>query len=328
MRKRRRSSSRPRAKARAEIDARYAALLIPPFNAGSQWAVPASQDVVEGIGTAFADPNVYPVTDRGVTYAMGYFSAKRLGTGQYYLMSINDRAGHPLDGRKTYRLTIPPHAPVQQYWSATAYDRKTHALIQEMSRSSRASNSPDLKTNADGSVAIYFGPTAPAGQGSNWLPTNGRDFEVLFRLYGPKKAFFNKTWKLPDLEEVASQAQSSDVIRVTPDNFIRAESDLYFGARSRATGTGKLFHFREVMAVDQQTVIRGNRDTLYSSGVFDLDAGPVTVTLPDSGKRFMSMMVIDEDHYALETVYAPGTFTVSKGDVETRYILARHSHPG
>jgi len=165
MRKRRRSSSRPRAKARAEIDARYAALLIPPFNAGSQWAVPASQDVVEGIGTAFADPNVYPVTDRGVTYAMGYFSAKRLGTGQYYLMSINDRAGHPLDGRKTYRLTIPPHAPVQQYWSATAYDRKTHALIQEMSRSSRASNSPDLKTNADGSVAIYFGPTAPSPEG-------------------------------------------------------------------------------------------------------------------------------------------------------------------
>ena len=43
------------------------------------------------------------------------------------------------------------------------------------------------------------------------------------------------------------------------------------------------------------TVKRGNRDTLYSVGVFDLDAGPVTISLPDAGKRFMTMIVIDED---------------------------------
>ena len=88
------------------------------------------------------------------------------------------------------------------YWSATAYDRKTHALIRETSRSSRASNSAGVQQNADGSLDVFFGPKAPAGKESNWVPTNGRDFEILFRLYGPQKAFFDKTWKLSDIEEV------------------------------------------------------------------------------------------------------------------------------
>src|SRR5262249_52348266 len=84
------------------------------------------------------------------------------------------------------------------------------------------------------------------------------------------------------------QAQSSgDAIPVTPDNFRRAESDMYFASTAKeAGGIGKLFHHREVMRVDQQSVVRPNRDTLYSSGIFDLDAGPVTVTMPDAGGRF------------------------------------------
>jgi hypothetical protein len=80
-------------------------------------------------------------------------------------------------------------------------------------------------------------------------------------------------------------------------------------------------HDGDVLPIDKQTVIRGNRDTLYSSGVFDLDAGPVTVTLPDPGKRFMSMIAIDEEQYAIETVYAPGTFTYTKDRVGARYVL-------
>ena len=86
-------------------------------------------------------------------------------------------------------------------------------------------------------------------------------------------------------------------VPVTPDNFVRAESDRYLGNLVRESGIGKLFHRREPAAIDNQTVIRLNRDTLYSSAVFDLDAGPVTITLPDAGKRFMSMQVIDEDEY-------------------------------
>ena len=96
--------------------------------------------------------------------------------------------------------------PVYQYWSVTAYDRETHALIKGVDRASRASNAAELQKNADGSVDIYFGPEAPAGKESNWVPTDPlRGFELMFRLYGPKKEFFDKVWVLPDIERIAAR---------------------------------------------------------------------------------------------------------------------------
>ncbi|TYL88880.1 DUF1254 domain-containing protein [Bradyrhizobium cytisi] len=112
-----------------------------------------------------------------------------------------------------------------------------------------------------------------------------------------------------------------ETIPITVDNFVRAESDLYFrGILKDSGGIGKVLHRREPAAIDKQTVIRLNRDTLYSSAVFDLDAGPVTITLPDTGKRFMSMQVINEDHYVPEVVYGKGSHTLSKDKVGTRYV--------
>jgi hypothetical protein len=75
-----------------------------------------------------------------------------------------------------------------------------------VSRASRSSQIPELQKNADGSVDIYFGPEAPAGKDSNWVPTDpNRKFEVMFRLYAPTKALFDKTWVLPDIEKVPVQ---------------------------------------------------------------------------------------------------------------------------
>lgn len=108
---------------------------------------------------------------------------------------------------------------------------------------------------------------------------------------------------------------------VTPDNFARAESDLYFGNIVKDGGLGRFVHRREPAAIDNQTVIRLNRDTLYSAAVFDLDAGPATVTLPDAGGRFMSMQVIDEDQYTPPAIYQPGSHTLTKDKVGTRYVL-------
>ena len=94
-------------------------------------------------------------------------------------------------------------------------------------------------------------------------------------------------------------AQSTNnAIPVTVDNFVRAESDLYAGNVAKEGGLGTLTHRREPASIDHQTVIRLNRDTLYSSGVFDLDAAPVTITLPAASAHFMSLQVISEDHYA------------------------------
>jgi hypothetical protein len=101
---------------------------------------------------------------------------------------------------------VPANAPVKQYWSATVYDRATHALIRDLPRASAASQSAELKKTPDGSVDIFFGPKAPAGQESNWVPTKADgDFEVLFRLYAPTKVLFDKTWTLPDIEKIAAQ---------------------------------------------------------------------------------------------------------------------------
>jgi hypothetical protein len=117
-------------------------------------------------------------------------------------MTIVDKDGRPFDGGNTYRLSVPANAPVKLYWSATVYNRATHALIRDMPYSSRASNSVGIQANADGSVDVYFGPKAPAGKESNWVPTSAAgQFEVLFRLYGPEKPLFDKTWKLPDIEK-------------------------------------------------------------------------------------------------------------------------------
>ncbi|MES2603217.1 MAG: DUF1254 domain-containing protein [Pseudomonadota bacterium] len=124
----------------------------------------------------------------------------------------------------------------------------------------------------------------------------------------------------------AAQAQpsagGSAPVTVTVDNFKRAESDLYFShAVKDSGGVGKFHHRREPARIDDQKVIRINRDTLYSSAVFDLDAGPVTIALPDARKRFMSMQVINEDHYVPEVIYGKGSYTITKDKVGTRYAI-------
>ena len=189
--------------AHAVIALQYEAGFVPPFCEGTHWGLPIAKDTGEGLQTGFADPNAYGTDGRAVIYHMAYFSAKHFGAGQFYLINLGDRAGKSLEGNKTYRLTVPPNAPVEQYWSVTVYDRETHALVRNMDRASRASNVSEVKKNADGSVDIYFGPKAPADKESNWVPTDPtRGFELMFRAYGPQKSFFEKTWKLPDAEEV------------------------------------------------------------------------------------------------------------------------------
>jgi hypothetical protein len=188
--------------AKAWLEAKYDAGF-PPFFEGGHWTFPAPPEVVNALQTAYADPDAYPIDMRGVAYSYAYVGIKRLGAGQFYLISIRDKNGDAFDGGKFYRLTVPPNPPVEQYWSATAYDRRTHALIKNVSRASRSSQIPEMQKNADGSVDVYFGPEAPAGKESNWVPTDpNRKFEVMFRLYAPTKAIFDKTWKLPDIEKV------------------------------------------------------------------------------------------------------------------------------
>ncbi len=118
-----------------------------------------------------------------------------------------------------------------------------------------------------------------------------------------------------------AQSSTDAATLVGVDNFIRAESDLYMGKMVADGSLGRFVHSRDPVAIDAQNVIRMNRDTLYSEAVFDLDAGPVTIRLPDAGKRFMSMQVVDEDHYVPAVLYSAGEHTLTKEQIGTRYVF-------
>jgi hypothetical protein len=113
---------------------------------------------------------------------------------------------------------------------------------------------------------------------------------------------------------------SSTHIPVTIDNFTRAETDTYFARHGKdAGGLGRFHHLMHPVQVDYQPVVRMNRDTLYSGGVFDLTE-PATIVLPDSGGRFMSMIVINQDHYIKFVTYDPGEHTLTRDAMGTRYV--------
>lgn len=127
---------------------------------------------------------------------------------------------------------------------------------------------------------------------------------------------------VPDLGSPDRWKKTSDgKVIVTPDNFVRAESDVYMGAQAKDGAFGQFKHTREPAPVDRQLIVRLNRDTIYSSGVFDLDAGPVTITLPEPGKRFLSALVINEEHYNPQVFYGAGTHTLTRQNVGTRYAM-------
>ncbi|MFC5271337.1 DUF1254 domain-containing protein [Adhaeribacter terreus] len=118
-----------------------------------------------------------------------------------------------------------------------------------------------------------------------------------------------------------AEAKEARIIPVNVNNFVRAETDRYFLSKVKQGGFGKLIHERQMTDVDKQTVVRMNRDTLYSSGVFDLQAGPLKITLPDAGKRFLSMQIISQDHFTIEVVYKPGSYNYPQEKVGTRYVF-------
>jgi hypothetical protein len=184
------------------LEAKYDAGLPPFFSDTSHWTFPAPPEFVKAAQNAYADSNEYPIDSRGLAYSYAYIGIKHLGAGQFYSLSIRDKDGDAFEGARTYRLSVPPNVPVDQYWSVTAYDRRTHALIKNMPCASRSSQIREMHKNSDGSVDIYFGPKAPAGKETNWVPTDpARKFELMARFYAPRKEFFDRKWVLPDVEK-------------------------------------------------------------------------------------------------------------------------------
>jgi len=118
---------------------------------------------------------------------------------------------------------------------------------------------------------------------------------------------------------MSTSVWASEAVNVL--NYVRAESDMQFkGYAEKAGGVGKLLNMREVYPVKNQTTIRGNRDTLYSMGVYDLTS-PVTIVKPASPDRFQSLLVVDQDMYNPVFKNGPGEVKLTIGNVGTRYAL-------
>lgn len=123
------------------------------------------------------------------------------------------------------------------------------------------------------------------------------------------------------LTPAGAQQAAAPGVPVTSANYIRAETDRNFQNIAQLSGgrVNQLYHFRAPTPVDKQTVVRMNKDTLYSAGVIDT-AGGATITLPQApAGRYMSILLIDNDHYAPQVIYTPGTY---KLPTDTKYLVA------
>lgn len=110
-------------------------------------------------------------------------------------------------------------------------------------------------------------------------------------------------------------------ITVNTDNFVRAETDrMLSDLQKNAGGVNRFLHNRAPASVDEQTVIRLNRDTLYSFAVVDLSQG-ATFSIPEHGERYLSVMVVNQDHYINAIFHDPGTYDISADQFGTPYVV-------
>jgi hypothetical protein len=126
------------------------------------------------------------------------------GKGSDYAIAFVDSDKKPFDGNKTYKLRLPANPPANDFWAITIYDTQTRSQLQtDQALPTLGSQSKGLKKNSDGSYDIYFGPKPPKGYENNWLESiPGKSWFIVLRMYGPEKAWIEKTWKPGEVELV------------------------------------------------------------------------------------------------------------------------------
>jgi hypothetical protein len=126
------------------------------------------------------------------------------GGGSIYFAGFHDNTDAYLDGSKTYKLTVPGPVPANLFWSATVYDVDTRSeIVTDQDKAAIRSLFEKPQPNPDGSIDLYFGPTAPVGKENQWIKTiPGKGWFTYFRIYGPEEPAFNGTWKLNNIVEV------------------------------------------------------------------------------------------------------------------------------
>lgn len=234
-----------------------------------------------------------------------------------YPMYSVDSAGQALDAatnRYTIRFAPGQLPPVNAFWSLTMYELPS-SLLSANPLNRYLINSPMLEKgllqyDADGGLTLLIQHDSPGkDKEANWLPAPNGPFFMVMRLYWPKYKVLNGKWTAPPLERMQL---------VTPETYIRAESDRQFGDIVKmAGGVNRFYHFRKVTPLNEQNIVRMNRDTLYSMGVVDTSKG-ATITVPELPEdRYASVYLVDNDHYCPFVIYESGTH---KLPMDTKYL--------
>jgi hypothetical protein len=171
-------------------DRHYASLLMTDVNKTFTWVYDDRIDLIE----------------RAAEYFWCTYMPKVLSDtpATQYLMAMADKDGKRLEGGKLYKVDVPADMPVKQFWALTVYDRATNSFIYtDEGRTTLSSyDLPSMKKNADRSATLYVGPKAPSGMQANWIPTRGKRPLPAIRFYGPTDELNNRTFKMPDFEQV------------------------------------------------------------------------------------------------------------------------------
>jgi hypothetical protein len=128
----------------------------------------------------------------------------KVGQGMGYGGMFLDSKERAMAGDRSYVINVPADPPVEIFWAITVYDVDTRGMVRtDQERAERGSRHEGIRMNEDGSTPIFVGPEAPKGWENNWIKSiPGRAWFPYFRFYGPKKAYFDQSWKLPQIEEV------------------------------------------------------------------------------------------------------------------------------
>ena len=183
------------------------------WEGGFNFETPPPMITKEGFFKAFPPTGARTLNSRAAFY-YGYtmdspgMIMRVPNVGSQYLMGFSDADNNAMDGDKTYKVTLPKNIPAGKFWSFTVYDNQTRSMLQTPQRFPRAGSqtypSPAAVADADGSTTIYFGPTKPANaKDGNWIQTTpGKGWFTILRLYSPKETFFDKSWRLSEIELV------------------------------------------------------------------------------------------------------------------------------
>ncbi len=154
----------------------------------------------EGMGGRYLDDRTHFHYMATVNTPM--MAIKWIGKGSTYAWGYLDAKGNYLDGGKHYKLNLPKDPPAEKFMSVVVYDPQTRSELQTSQPFPGKNNKRDkLIVNKDGSIDLYFGPTAPAGKGANWIQTvAGKGWFSLLRLYGPTEPWWDKTWRPGEIE--------------------------------------------------------------------------------------------------------------------------------